>query len=142
MDSTISETLSHVSLLARHVGKYDLRGAALIALMELGAPTKCLGFELAVRAILMQHKDPTRALANDIYWEILRSCRLNTEDQVDQLIREMIKAAWKNGSKTAWNWYFSYDGEPPQRKPTNAEFISRIAYILELWCSCDKEDLR
>lgn len=141
MDSTISETLRHVLLLARHLDKCDLRGVTIVALMELGVPTKSIGFEYLKRAILLQHEDPTRALTKDIYLEISLRCKLNSEEQVDQAVRDAIRIAWENGSTTAWHWYFSYDGHAPRRKPTNSEFISRISYILELWQACKEREI-
>ena len=141
MESTIDETLRHVLLLARHLDVCDLRGLTIVALMEIGVPTKSSGFEYLKRAILMLHEDPTRALIKDIYLEIALRCKLNTEEQVDQAIREAIRIAWENGSKAAWRWYFSYDGHAPRRKPSNGEFISRISYILELWQSCNEREI-
>lgn len=141
MDSTISETLRHVLLLARHLDKCDLRGVTIVALMELGVPTKSIGFEYLKRAILLQHEDPTRALTKDIYLEISLRCKLNSEEQVDQAIRDAIRIAWENGSKAAWRWYFSYDGQAPRRRPTNSEFISKISCILELWQACKEREI-
>lgn len=140
MDSTISETLEHVLLLARHLEKCNLDGAALVALMELGVPTKVIGFAYLKWAILLQHEDPTRALKKDIYLEIALRCKLNSEEQVDQAIRDAVRITWEKGSKKAWKWYFSYDGHGPHRKPTNSEFISRIAYLLELWQACTERE--
>ena len=48
MNSTIDKTLEHVWFLARHLKKYNIRGAVIVMLMELGVPTKCVGFELLV----------------------------------------------------------------------------------------------
>lgn len=141
MDSTISETLHHVLLLARHLGTCDLHGVTIVALMELGVPTKSIGFEYLKRAILLQHEDPTRALTKDIYLEISLRCKLNSEEQVDQAIRDAIRITWEKGSRTAWRWYFSYDGQGPRRKPTNSEFISRMSYILELWQACNEREI-
>ena len=141
MESTISETLRHVLLLARHLGKCNLRGVTIVALMELGVPTKSIGFEYLKRAILLLYEDPTRALTKDIYLEISLRCKLNSEEQVDQAIRDAIRIAWENGSKTAWCWYFSYDGQVPRRKPTNSEFISRMSYVLELCQSCKEREI-
>lgn len=141
MESTISETLRHVLLLARHLKECDLRGVTVVALMELGVPTKSVGFEYLKRAILLQYEDPTRALAKDIYLEISVRCKLNSEEQVDQAIRDAIRIAWEKGSKTAWHWYFSYDGRMPRRKPTNSEFISRLSCVLELWQACVEKEI-
>lgn len=139
MQSTIHKTLEHVLFLARHLKKCTVRGAMVAMLMELGVPTKCVGFEFLKYAILLQLEDPTRSLANDIYMEVRLHYRQTSEEQVEQAIRDAIKQAWRSGSKRAWEWYFSYDGHFPGSKPTNSEFISRIAYILELWQECTKE---
>lgn len=137
MESTIEKTLCHVLLLARHLDKCNPRGAAVVMLMELGVPTKLVGFEFLKKAIELQRKDPTRVLAKDIYTEIALHYRQNSEDQVEQAIRDAIKASWRHGSREAWEWYFSYAGKPVSNKPTNSEFISRLAYILEIWQECD-----
>lgn len=136
MESTIEKTLHHVLLLARHLEKCNLRGATIVILMELGIPTKCVGFEFLVSAVALQRKDPTRVLAKDIYREIALHYRQSSETLVEQAIRDAIKASWREGSREAWDWYFSYAGSPINNKPTNSEFISRVAYILEIWQEC------
>lgn len=133
MESTIERTLAHVLLLVRHLEYCNLPGFVLVVLMELGLPTKCLGFECLKAAIRLQNENPTRSLTKDIYAEIAKRIGNCTEEQVDQAIREVIKMAWKYGSQNAWDWYFSYDGKPVMKRPTNSEFISRVAYIMELW---------
>lgn len=138
MESTIERTLYHILLLAQHLNHFNLRGAIIVVLMELGVPTRYIGFEFLKKAIELQRKDPTRALAKDIYMEIALHYRQNSEELVEQAIREAIKMAWRHGSRKAWEWYFSYDGRAVSNKPTNSEFISRIAYILEIWQECGK----
>lgn len=135
MESTIEKTLHHVLLLSRHLERINLRGAIVVALMELGVPTRSVGFEFLKMAIELQRKDPTRTLAKDIYMEIALHYRQISEYQVEQAIRDAIRTAWKEGSREAWDWYFSYAGRAMLR-PTNSEFISRIAYILEIWQEC------
>lgn len=139
MESTIERTLGHIQLFARHLDHYNLRAGIIVALMELGVPTKFAGFEFLKKAIELQCKDPARALAKDIYLEISLCYKQNSEELVEKSIREAIKVAWRHGSRQAWNWYFSYDGRPAVNKPTNSEFISRIAYILEIWQECGKQ---
>ena len=133
MNSTIDKTLEHVLFLARHLDRRNIRGAIIVALMELGVPTKCIGFELLIHSIVLQYKDPVRALTNDIYLETTLRYRQTSEEQVEQAIREVIKFAWKKGCREAWDWYFSYGGKSVSHRPSNSEFISRIAYIIELW---------
>lgn len=136
MESTIERTLCHIVLLSKHLDHYNLRGAIIVVLMELGVPTKCVGFEFLKKAIELKQRDPTRILAKDIYLEISLHYKQSSEELVEQAIRDAIKMAWRRGSKEAWEWYFSYDGRAVLNKPTNSEFISRIAYILEIWQEC------
>lgn len=136
MESTIERTLCHIQFLARHLDQYNFRAGTVVVLLELGVPTKYIGFEFLKKAIELQRKDPTRTLAKDIYLEISLQYKQNSEELVEQSIREAIKMAWRHGSRKAWDWYFSYDGRTITDKPTNSEFISRIAYILEIWQEC------
>ena len=136
MDSPIAKTLQHIIHLSRHLEQCNLRGAIIVVLFELGVQTKYVGFEFLKYAIMLQLNDPTRALANDIYLEITSHYKQNSEEQVEQAIRDAIKMAWRHGSKEAWGYYFSYAERPVVNKPSNSEFISKIAYILELWQNC------
>lgn len=138
MVSTIERTLCHIQLLSRHLNCCNLRGAIVVVLMELSVPTKCVGFEFLKKAIELQRRDPTRTLTKDIYLEISLHYKQNSEELIEQAIREAIKMAWRHGSRQAWDWYFSYDDRTTVNKPTNGEFISRIAYILEIWQECSK----
>ena len=142
MKSTIEKTLDHVLFLSRHLDGCDTRGAIIAILMEIGIPTRNMGFEFTKYAIYLQHRDPTRSLTNDIYAEICLHYRQISEEQVEQAIRNAIKMAWRHGSKEAWDWFFAYDGRPVVHKPSNGEFISRLAYILELWQQCKKGGAR
>ena len=136
MESTIERTLGHIQLLSRHLDPYNIRGGIVVILMELGIPTKCTGFEFLKKAIELQYEDPTRALSKDMYLEISSSYNQYSEWAIERAVRSAIQRAWMHGSRQAWNWYFSYDGRPATNKPTNSEFVSRIAYILEIWQEC------
>ncbi len=70
MESTIERTLSHIHLLARHLDRYNLRAGIVVVLMELGIPTKCVGFEFLKKAIELQRKDPARILRLKIVVQI------------------------------------------------------------------------
>ena len=136
MVSTIERTLGHIQLLARHLDPYNLSGGIVVVLLELGVPTKPAGFEFLKKAIELQYEDPTRALSKDIYLEISSYYPHYSEWSIERAIRQVIKTAWLYGSPQAWDWYFSYDDQPIVNKPTNSEFISRIAYVLEIWQEC------
>ena len=137
MESTIEKTLCHIQLLSRHLEPYNFRAGTVVILMELGVPTRCAGFEFLKKAIELEYEDPTRALCKDMYLEIASCYQQCSGWAVERGIRQAIKRAWMNGSQQAWNWYFSYNGQAVANKPTNSEFISRIAYILKIWQECE-----
>ena len=138
MISTIDKTLAHILLLTRHMRGIDIPTKISVVLMEMKAPRNRIGFELLKKAIFLKHEDPTGALAGDIYLEIVLRHKQASEEQVAQAIREVIKSAWKNGSEEAWEWYFAYGGTLRRSRPSNCEFISEIACIIELWQGCEK----
>lgn len=133
MVSTIQILLDHLKLLSRHLDFYNIKGAIWVVLMELKIPTNCFGYELLQRAIYLHYQNPLRAFSKDIYKEIADDCGVSSEYAVEQAIREAIKLGWRNGSKKAWDWYFSYDGRSPTRKPSNSLFISQVSSALKLW---------
>ena len=58
--------------------------------------------------------------------------------QVEYGIRTTIIAAWNHRDEDIWVYYIPENVRDAQR-PSNGEFISQIACILELWRKCNKE---
>ena len=50
----------------------------------------------------------------------------------------MIHDAWENRDEAVWRCYFPSNQEGFVEKPSNGEFISRVARFLELWQGCCK----
>lgn len=50
--------LEHLLFLARQFNKSDIRYIVIIFLIELGVPTRCVGFEHLVRAIVVYVQEP------------------------------------------------------------------------------------
>ena len=142
MESAVAPLLDHVLFLARRSPLNAPRPSAIVMLMELGVPNHYMGHELVLQAIVLQHEDPTRGLRNDIYHEITLRCHLNSEEQVDQAIRQALKVAWKQGDRRLWECCFSCGRRVLLKRPSNSEFISRIAYIMELWQESRREEGR
>lgn len=140
MTSTIEETLRHALFLARYLHNCDLQYAIVAVLIELGIPTKVIGFDYLKNAILLFSDDPTQTITKEIY-PTLGKCYEPEAGaiQVEMTIRRTIAAAWKNREERVWRYYFHPDREGNLHKPTNSEFISMIARFLELWQGCCEE---
>lgn len=140
MKNTIEDTLRHVQFLNRHLNTCDLQCMVVVILLELGISTKRIGFDYMKKGILLMYDDPALMITKGVYPVIGKSYRPPAGSlQVEYSIRSALSDAWQQRNSRVWGYYFpdSTEGEP--KKPTNAEFISRIARVLELWQCCQKE---
>ena len=79
-----------------------------------------------VVTIEMMNGDVIKA---ELYPEVAARCN-GTPSQVERSIRSAIATAWKNRDETLWRRYFMPDKEGTVPKPTNADFITRVADVL------------
>lgn len=139
MPIAIEDTLVHVLFLARHLNNCDLQSMAVVALLELGVPTKRVGFDLLKKSILISYKKPGLT-TKEVFLEIGQSYEPQMSvAQIDQSIRDAILEAWKFHDEKTWRCYLPQIMASGMRKPTNAEFITQLARLMELWVGCRKE---
>lgn len=137
MSVIIDKALNHIQFLATIFGKDSVRHVIVVLLLELDVPTNYDGFDYLVRGITIYARDPSQMMVKGLYPAIASTYEKKVEaPQIESAIRSAIKAAWKRFDATAWNRYFPGTTE----KPANAEFISRLARILELWEGCCEEN--
>ena len=135
----IQETLVHVLFLAQHLNNCDPQCVIITALLELGIPTKRSGFDLLKKAIMISFRRPDLTI-HEIFDEIGQSYESElTFEQIDQAIRSAISDAWKYREDRIWECYFPQVMAKGIRKPSNAEFITQLARLVELWAGCRKE---
>ena len=134
MTSTIEGTLKHAKFLARHLNRCALQYAAVAVLLELGIPTKRVGFEYLKQAIVIYVEDPVQAAMKGVYPVVGKHYETEpTAEQVEQSIRSAINEAWEVHDEKVWRYFFKTDRDGNIEKPSNVEFISKIARFLELW---------
>ena len=129
----IEEAVDRVLALAGHLGKASRQCVILVLLMDGNIPEKNVGFEYLKRAILLLHDDPTMII-KEIYQRVGDSCPGKVDARtVEQSIRQAITAALKNNDRSAIICYFSRGKGGILKKPTNAEFIAKMARMLEMY---------
>ena len=133
----MDETLEHLLFLARRFEKSDIRYVVIILLMELGVPTQCDGFDYLVSAIVICVQDPARVVTEGLY-NLITEQYGDAEDmwRIEHSIRRAVESAWQKGETKAWEMYFTAGQNRGTKKPTNVEFISRLARTIELWMGC------
>lgn len=105
-----------------------LQSRATVAsmLMELNLPAKRRGFTYLEKAIKLHLERPTQALTKTVYPEIAKEHYTQSE-AVERAIRQVIHESWQKRDDRVWRMYFSPGREGVIPRPTNAEFISRLA---------------
>lgn len=137
MNFEIDRTLKHVLFLARIFRKQDVERVIMTLLIELGVPTHYDGFDYLVKAIYIFCEDPTQMIMKGLYPAIARQYSREIEGlHIEQAIRGAIQYAWKRHDDGIWLRYFPPSKDGTLTKPTNTEFVSRLAYVVELWKGC------
>ena len=139
MESAVNEAIRYALMLTRHIRKGDLPAAILIILIELGFCPQSDGFGYLRKSVYQRCQDPDQRFS-ELYAAVGRMYMPEVGSfQVEQAIRSAISAAWESGSRVNWACFFPKDRDGNWKKPSNGEFISRLACMLELWSSCREE---
>ena len=126
MTKEIDKMLDHILFLARHFQANDVKYIAMIILLELGFEPKYDGYHYLVNAIVLYLQVPSQITVKNLYSAVAALYNGSVDaEQVEQAIRSAIRKAWNKSSE---NWYCYF-----QARPSNADFISTIACIVELW---------
>ena len=100
-------------------------------LVQLGAPEHLLGHPYVVQAVLLVIHD--RMYINNITFGLYPqlAARFNTTAaRVERAIRHLIEVTWSRGDMDVLNAYFGNTVNPEKGKPTNGEFVARLANIV------------
>ena len=101
--------------------------ANLLLAMSFAASNK--GYQYLREAIPIYAQDPQQAFTKELYPEVAKRCGGNPE-QVERAMRTAIERAWKLRDEQVWRLYFMSLPDGSLKKPSNSEFISRLADVL------------
>lgn len=95
-------------------------------LLALGVRPKLRGFACLREAVLLSAREEHISVTKVLYPEVAKRCGCRSA-HVERNIRSAIDAAWTSRDENIWRLYFLPDGSGNMERPTNAEFISRLA---------------
>ena len=101
-------------------------------LLELGAPDHLVGHPYVVEAILMVVEDSMyiHNITFGLYPQL--GARFNTTaSRVERAMRHLIEVTWTRGDLDVLDRYFGNTVSASKGKPTNGEFIARIANVVK-----------
>ncbi len=130
---TVCSRLKDLSRYARPdpVIQPDTRATVSNILLSLRIPTKLRGYVCAREAILYLMRTPGVSVTKELYPAVAALCD-GTPMQVERAIRGAIQAGWALGAEDAWELFFSRRSDGMIHRPSNAEFLTRIADYLML----------
>lgn len=99
-------------------------------LFDLGAPDNLVGYPIAIEAVMIVLDEPRfmKRRICDLYEE-LGTCFDMTPGFVEKSLRYLIDRTWMLGNIDKQEEYFGYTVDFNKGKPTNSQFIARMANI-------------
>lgn len=101
-------------------------------LLEMGTPDHLVGHPYVVEAVLMAVEN--RYYINNITFGLYPQIAAKfdtTASRVERGIRHLIELTWTRGDMDILCRFFGNTVNPDRGKPTNGEFIARLAHIVQ-----------
>ena len=130
-ENHVREELMRMLELRKH-GGMDPEQEVRRILLELGAPDHLVGHPYVVRAILLVVGD--QLYINHITFGLYPQLAAEfdtTPARVERAIRHLIEVTWVRGDIDVLDRYFGNTISASRGKPTNGEFIARIANVVK-----------
>ena len=102
-------------------------------MLDIGVPAHLKGYHYLRDAILLSEKDMevVSSVTKLLYPTIAK--RFKTTDQkVERAIRNAIEVSWERGNYDTFEKMFGYSAASGKMRPTNSEYIARIADKIRL----------
>lgn len=102
-------------------------------LLEMCAPEHQLGHEFIVRAILLcaENRKWTDNITYGLYPQLALEFD-SSPSRVERAIRHSIETIWSRTDYNTLDKYFGSSVNPGKGKPTNSEFLARMANIVKM----------
>ena len=115
------------------VNDYELERYITNIMLDIGVPAHLKGYHYLRDAILLSGRDMevVSSVTKLLYPTIAK--RFKTTDQkVERAIRNAIEVSWTRGNTDTFEKMFGYSATSGKNRPTNSEYIARIADSIRL----------
>lgn len=102
-------------------------------MLELGVPAHLKGYHYIRSAVLMTVEDMevVSSVTKLLYPDIAKQYG-TTGQKVERAIRNAIEVSWQRGNMNAMERIFGFSASTGKGRPTNSEYIARLADELQL----------
>ena len=115
------------------VNDYELERYVTDIMLDIGVPAHLKGYHYLREAIMLSGRDMdvVSSVTKLLYPTIAK--RFKTTDQkVERAIRNAIEVSWTRGNAETFEKMFGYSALSGRTRPTNSEYIARIADSIRL----------
>ena len=97
-------------------------------MLEIGVPAHLKGYHYLRDAIILSGKDMevVSSVTKLLYHTIAKHFK-TTDQKVERAIRNAIEVSWSRGNVETFEKIFGYSVASGRTRPTNSEYIARIA---------------
>lgn len=102
-------------------------------MLDLGVPAHLKGYHYIRTAVLMAVDDMelVSSVTKLLYPDIAKEYK-TTGQKVERAIRNAIEVSWQRGNMDAMERVFGFSAHTGKGRPTNSEYIARLADELQL----------
>lgn len=107
---------------------YELEQYITDVMLDMGVPAHLKGYHYLREAILLSGRDMelVSSVTKLLYPTIAKHFK-TTDQKVERAIRNAIEVSWTRGNAESFEEVFGYSILQGRKRPTNSEYISRIA---------------
>ena len=102
-------------------------------LLDLGVPCHIKGYNylITVISLVVGNADLINAITKELYPAIAKKYS-TTSSRVERAVRHAIECGWDRGDLEVMQHYFGNTVSISKGKPTNSEFIARVANVVRM----------
>ena len=102
-------------------------------MLDVGVPAHLKGYHYLRDAILLSGRDMevVSSVTKLLYPTVAKRFK-TTNQKVERAIRNAIEVSWERGNTETFEKMFSYSAQEGRTRPTNSEYIARIADMIRL----------
>lgn len=102
-------------------------------MLDVGVPAHLKGYHYLRDAILLSGRDMevVSSVTKLLYTTVAKRFK-TTNQKVERAIRNAIEVSWERGNTETFEKMFGYSAQEGRTRPTNSEYIARIADMIRL----------
>lgn len=115
------------------INDIDLEIYTTEVMLDIGVPAHLKGYYYLRDAIMMAEKDAevVTSVTKLMYPAIAKRYK-TTDQKVERAIRNAIEISWNRGNAQTFAKLFGYSLQDGRQRPTNSEYIARVADKIRL----------